>query len=76
MLLLLHNIAALEVVDLDRVGLPNLGVLGRTSSEAVHFSWTRSDVDFDFHGTELLVDLDVESSWAAPGSPSSSATNT
>jgi hypothetical protein len=38
MLLLLLNIAASEVVDLDRVGLPNLGVLGRTSSEALHFS--------------------------------------
>jgi hypothetical protein len=75
MLLLLLNIAASEVVDLDRVGLPNLGVLGRTTSETVHFSWTRSTVEFDFHGTELLVHLDVEWSWATGGSPSSSATN-
>jgi hypothetical protein len=66
MLGLLISLSRSALTDYNPVGLSNLRVLGRTSSEAVHLYWTGSGVEFDFHGTELWVQLEVDWNWGRP----------
>jgi hypothetical protein len=66
MIAFLLSLATAALTDYNPVGLPNLRVLGRTSSEAVHLYWTASGIEFDFHGTELWVQLDVDWQWGRP----------